>query len=59
MYAQRGPSFDPAMLARAQQQQQHFLGGQYGGPSPLQRQQQFAMQGQMAYSPVDAYGYGK
>ncbi|USW57754.1 Putative YTH domain containing protein [Septoria linicola] len=53
---QRGPSFDPAMLARAQQQQ--FLGTQYGGPSPLQRQQQFNMQGQMAYSPIDPYGFG-
>lgn len=55
MYAR--PIFDPAMLAG--QQQQHFHGGQYGGPGPKQRQQQFAMQGQMAYSPVDAYGYGK
>lgn len=58
MYAQqRGSTFDPAMLARAQQQQQHFLGGHYGAPGQIQRQQHFAMPGHMAYSAVDAYGY--
>lgn len=61
MYAQqRGSTFDPAMLARAQQhqqQQQHFLGGHYGAPGQIQRQQHFALPGHMAYSAVDAYGY--
>lgn len=55
---QRGPHFaDPVALARAQQQQ--MMGGQYGGPSPLQmRPQAFPMQPQVQYSPVDPYGYG-
>lgn len=55
---QRSPHFaDPGMLARMQQQQQ-FLNAQYGpGPSPIQRQQPFAVQPHMAYSPIDPYGY--
>lgn len=54
--AQRPQFADPTMLARAQQQQ--MMGAQYGGPSPIQRQQAFQMSGQMQYSPVDPYGYG-
>lgn len=53
----RGPTFDPALLARAQQQQQ-YLNAHYGAPGPMQRPQQLAMQGQLAYSPIDPYGYG-
>ncbi|EME39586.1 hypothetical protein DOTSEDRAFT_75293 [Dothistroma septosporum NZE10] len=56
---QRGPQFDPAMIARAQQQQ--FLAGQYAGSNPMQnmqRPQNFAMPQQVPYSPIDAYGYG-
>ncbi|KAF2212558.1 hypothetical protein CERZMDRAFT_97056 [Cercospora zeae-maydis SCOH1-5] len=53
---QRGLAFDPALLARAQQQQ--FLAAHYGAPGPMQRSQQLAMQGQLAYSLIDPYGYG-
>ncbi|CAK1368025.1 hypothetical protein CB0940_11275 [Cercospora beticola] len=53
----RGHTFDPALLARAQQQQQ-YLNAHYGAPGPMQRPQQLAMQGQLAYSPIDPYGYG-
>ncbi|KAM3415055.1 hypothetical protein BST61_g10190 [Cercospora zeina] len=52
----RGPAFDPALLSRAQQQQ--FLGAHYGVAGPMQRSQQLAMQGQLAYAPIDPYGYG-
>lgn len=54
-----GPRFDPAMMARAQQQQ--FTGAQYGGPGPMQnmpRQPGFPMQQQVPFSPVDPYAFG-
>ncbi|KAF2169091.1 hypothetical protein M409DRAFT_21102 [Zasmidium cellare ATCC 36951] len=54
-----GPRFaDPTMLARAQQQQ--FMSAQYGAPSPIQnmQRQNFPMQQQVPFSPVDPYAFG-